>query len=281
MHIVDDVQGVHINARQPLHHIIECVNYLIIFKHVAVIFSVLRPHLFSGLLIHAAVEGIEQALRQVGAGAEELHFLTDAHGRNAAGDAVVVSVHGAHQVVVFVLDGRGLDGHLRTVTLKADREPGGPEHGQVRLRCRTQVGQGMQVAEGHLRRHMAAVHAHACQGLGDPYRVAGEQIVVFRRTREFDDPQLHDEVIHEFLDLLLREGSKRKVALRVDIQEGGGTSQRHGRSVLFLHRRKIAEIGGLDGFLHVGGGTGNVTAVGGRHFLHQLQRHDLLGKLLS
>ena len=190
-------------------------------------------------------------------------------------------MHRTHQIVVFVLDGRGLDGHLRAVTLKADREPGGPEHGQVRLRCGTQVGQGMQVAEGHLRRHVAAVHTHACQGLGDPYRVAGEQLVVFRRAREFDDPQLHDEVIHEFLDLLLRKGSKRKVALCVDVQEGGGASQRHGCSVLLLHRRKIAEIGGLNGFLHVGSGTGNVTAIGGRHFLHQLQRHDLLGKLLS
>ena len=44
------------------------------------------------------------ALGKIDAGAEELHLLAEPHGRNAAGDAVVIAPEGAHQVVVLVLE---------------------------------------------------------------------------------------------------------------------------------------------------------------------------------
>ena len=43
-----------------------------------------------------AVESVKQAFCQIGAGAEELHFLTDSHGGYTAGNAVVIAVGNAH-----------------------------------------------------------------------------------------------------------------------------------------------------------------------------------------
>ena len=63
--------------------------------------------LLLGDLVNTAVERVEKALGQVGAGAEELHLLANAHGGHAAGDSVVVAVVDAHDVVVLVLDRGG------------------------------------------------------------------------------------------------------------------------------------------------------------------------------
>ena len=72
---------------------------------------------------------------------------------------------------------------------------------------------------------MASVHTYARQGFGNPDRVAGKEIVIFRRTGKFDNTQLHDEMIHEFLNLFFRKGPQRQIPFRVDIQESGGAAE--------------------------------------------------------
>ncbi|MNI86089.1 hypothetical protein D3C73_1431480 [compost metagenome] len=86
------------------------------------------------LLVHAAVDGVQESLSQVGAGAEELHLLADAHCGYTAGNSIVIAEFIAHQVVAFVLDRAGLDGHLGTLSLEGFRQLRGPQNSQVRLR---------------------------------------------------------------------------------------------------------------------------------------------------
>ena len=281
VHVVDDVEGIDINAGQPLHHIHILLHDLIIVEVLGGDGTVLRADLMAVHLIHAAVDGVQQALGQVGAGAEELHLLADTHGGYAAGNAVVIAVNGTHDVIVLVLDGRVLDGDLGTVLLPVLGQVVAPQYGQVGLGGSAEVIQGVQITVAHLGDHVTAVGAHAAQALGDPGGIAGEDVVVIGGTGELDQTQLHYEVVNELLDLLLGEYAVAQVTLGIDIEEGGGAAKAHGGAVLLLHGGKIGKIDGLDGFLDVGGGLGDIAAVDAGHRLELLQGTDLLGKLLT
>ena len=185
-----------------------------------------------------------------------------------------------HQVVVLVLDGGGEDGGLGAEALEVDRQPGGPEHRQVGLGGGAQVLQGVEIPVGHPGDHAPAVDAHAADGFGDPGGVAGEEGIVLGSAGELDQPQLHDEVVHKLLNLLLGEGAGGQVPLGVDVQEGGGAAQAHGRAVLLLDGGQVAEVEPLDGLLHVGGGPGDVKAVDLPQLLELLEGLDLLAQLL-
>ena len=170
---------------------------------------------------------------------------------------------------------------LAQKSLKPARQPRAPQHGQVGLRRGAHVLEGVQVAEAHLGDERAAVHAHAADGLGDPLRVAREQVLVLGRAGELDHAELHDEVVHELLDLLLGEGAARQVALRVDVDEGRGAADRHRRAVLILDRREVGEVHPLDGLLGVRRRAHDVEPVDTAELGQLVQGADLLGELLA
>ena len=111
------------------------------------------------------------------------------------------------------------------------------------------------------------VVAHAADRFRHPGRVAREQIVIFGRAQETDDPQLDDEIIDDFLRLLFGQGAGSEVAFEIDVEEGRHAAQRHGRAILLLHAGEIAEIEPLHGFLGGLRRSGNVEAIFGGHFL--------------
>ena len=82
----------------------------------------------------------------------------------------------------------------------------------------------MQITEGHLCYHVASVNTYTAYRFSYPGRIAGEQLVVFRGTGKFYKAQLHNKMIHEFLNLLLCIASFCQIALCVDVNKGGGTS---------------------------------------------------------
>ena len=250
--VVDDVQGIDIYLGQPLHHIFVFVHYIVKIQIFRGYGAVLGAYLLAADFIHPAVDGVEQALGQVGPGAEELHFLADAHAGYTAGNGIIIAMGYPHQIIVLILDGGGLNGSLGTEPLKVLRKLCGPEYGQVRLRGSAQVLKGVQITEGHLGHHVASVDSDTSDGFRNPCGVPGEQLVVFRRPGKFYKTQLHNKVVYKFLNLFLRITSFRKVALSVDIQKGGGASQGHGGAVLLLDSSQVAQVGPLYGLLHIG-----------------------------
>ena len=72
-----------------------------------------------------------------------------------------------------------------------------------------------------------------------------------------------------------------EIALKVDIEEGGGAAEAHRRAVLLPDAREVGKVQPLDGFLGIFCRTGDVKAVGSGHFDHIAQRFNLVGKLLS
>ena len=94
-------------------------------------------NLFLGNFIHTAVQGVKQTLCKVCSCAEELHFLTDSHGRNATCDGIVITSAYTHQIIILILDCRSEDGELCTVFFESCRKSSGPENGQVGLGSRS------------------------------------------------------------------------------------------------------------------------------------------------
>ena len=139
-----------------------------------------RRDLVAGDLVAAAVDGVEQRLGEVHARAEELHLLAELHRRHAAGDAVVVAPMRPHQVVVLVLQRGRLLADLDAVALEVVRQVLRPEHRDVRLRRRPEIGQRVQHAIAALGHQRPAVQIDAADAFGRPVGVAAEQRVVVR-----------------------------------------------------------------------------------------------------
>ena len=121
MHIMNDVQCIDIQSRKPFHHLVVLVHDIVKVQIIALNGSVFRAYLHFHDLIHAAVDGVEQAFCKVCSCTEELHFLTDAHRRYAAGNCIVVTMCYTHQIVILILNGGVLDGHFGTELFKIGR----------------------------------------------------------------------------------------------------------------------------------------------------------------
>ena len=128
---------------------------------------------------------------------------------------------------------------------------------------------------------MSAVHTDSADRLRHPGRIPSEDGVVLRRTCKLHAAQLHDKLVDDLLDLLLCERSFLEIALRIDVEECGGTSKAHCRTVLLLDCCKVGKIYRLRRFQHVVRRLGNVTAVNLCKLFQHLECADLLGKLLT
>ena len=109
VHVVDDVHGVDVHARQPVHHPLELLAHVVELEVVTLDRRCRRRDLVAADLVAPAVDRIQQALRQVGARAEELHLLADQHRGDTAGDRAVVAPGAAHDLVALELDRARID----------------------------------------------------------------------------------------------------------------------------------------------------------------------------
>ena len=147
VHVVDDVHGVHVHARQPVHHLVEALDHLVEVEVLPLDRLRGGADLLAAHLVAAAVDGVEQALGQIGARAEELHLLAHQHRRHATGDRAVVAPRPPHDFVALELERAGVDGHLRREPPEAVRHPRGVPDREIGLRRRAQVVERLQHAE--------------------------------------------------------------------------------------------------------------------------------------
>ena len=261
VHVMDAVHRMHVRAREPLHRDVELLHHLFEVEHVARHGRRRRGNLFAGNLVAAAIDGVQQRLREIDARAEELHLLAELHRRDAAGDGVIVAPEWAHQIVVLVLQRRRFLADLHAIALEVLRHVFRPEYRDIRLRCRPEIGQRVQHAIAALGDQRLAVQVHAADAFGRPIGIAAEQRVVFRGSQKAHDTQLLDKLIPQFLGAGLVERSFLQVSLDIDVEEGGDAADRHGGAVRLLDRAKIGKIGPLDGFLRIGCRARDVEAI--------------------
>ena len=165
MHVLNQIQDVDIEASEPVQHLIVFMHHFVVVEDIGSDRRIFGSYLHvvavlvEELLVFATVDGIEQGLGKVGAGAEELHLFAGFRGADAAADAVVVAPDRAHYVVVFILDGRCADRDAGRIVAERLRQTGAVKDGEVRLRCRSHVFQRVQETEIVLCDHGAAIHA--------------------------------------------------------------------------------------------------------------------------
>ena len=281
VHVVDAVHRVHIGAREPFHHAVELFEHLVVVEHVAGDRRRRRRDLIAGDFVAPAVDGVEQRLCEVHAGAEELHLLAELHRRHAAGDAVVVAPVGPHQVVVLVLQRGRLAADLDAVALEVLRQVFRPEHRDVRLRRRPEIGQRVQHAIAALGHERLAVQIDAADTFGRPVGVAAEQRVIFGRAKEAHDAELLDQLVPELLRAGFVQRAFLEVALDEDVEEARNAADRHRRAVRFLDGAEIGQIRPLHRFLRVCRRARDVAVIELRHCGQVFQRADLVGQLLA
>ena len=103
VHVVNAVHRMDVGFREPLHGRVEPRHDVVVVEESPVTGEVAGRNLIAGNLIAAAVDGVEQGFCEVHPGSEELHLLAEPHGRNAAGDRIVIAPIRAHQVVILIL----------------------------------------------------------------------------------------------------------------------------------------------------------------------------------
>ncbi len=252
MHIVNKIQRADVLHRQPVHKVVEARHHGVVIQHLIQQRLGFRADLDLQLLIHPAVDRVQQRFSEVSACAEELHLLADHHRADAAGNGVVVTVEvSAHQIVVLILQRGGNDRDLRGIFLEGDWQLLGPEDRQVWLRRRPHGVQGMQVAEAVFGHQRASVQTHASNHFRGPDRIAGEEGVELRRAQEAYHADLHDEVVDQLLGLNLVQPSCLHVAFNVDIEERGRAPQRHRAAVLGFHCGKVGKVDPLHRLLRI------------------------------
>ena len=277
MHVVNDIQCGHVLGSQPIHEAVHTGHHGVEIQYFVQNRFGFRADLFFGFFIHTAVNRVQHGFGQVGAGTEELHLFADNHRAHAAGNGVIIAIEiRAHQIIVFVLDRRSVDGYFGAEVFETFRQLFRPQYSDVRLRRRTHVVQGVQEAEAVFGHQCTAVQAHTADGFGGPNRVAGEQFIVFRGAQETHHAQFHHQMVNQLLRFAFGQRTGFQVALDVDIQESCHAAKRHGGTVLRFHGSQIAEISPLYGFAGIGGRAGNIKAVARGHFFHLTQSFVLI-----
>ncbi|MNI64050.1 hypothetical protein D3C73_1194660 [compost metagenome] len=104
VHIVNDVQRTDVLHGQPVHKVVQALHHHVVIQHVIHQRRSFRPDLDFQLLIHTAVDCVQQCFGEVGTRTKELHLFADDHRADAAGNGIVIAFKvSAHQIVIFIL----------------------------------------------------------------------------------------------------------------------------------------------------------------------------------
>src|SRR5262245_46069880 len=137
-------------------------------------------NLLAAELISAAIDRIQQTLREVCARTKELHLLANAHRRNTTRNRSIISPRVAHDLVAFELNRAGVDGDSGGETTESLGQAWRVPDREVWLRRWTKIVERLQKAKARLRYERAAIVSHAANRFCYPRRITGEELVVFR-----------------------------------------------------------------------------------------------------
>eukprot|EP00977_Amphora_coffeiformis_P027611 scaffold34623_cov274-Amphora_coffeaeformis.AAC.13 len=202
---------------------------------------------FSVAFIAASIDAHQQQLDHVGPSAKELHIHTRAHGRYTAGNRVIRSKGGAHQIIILVLDARRGNGLLGTESLETGWQILRPQNGKVGFGGGAQVGQGLQKTERGLGDEWSSIFRAPSQGQGHPRGVPGKEVVVFGGPQVTYQTHLDDQIVNDFLQVLFGGHTGFQVSFGVNVQKAIPSTDTHGGTILLLECGNVSQPHGLGG----------------------------------
>ena len=115
----------------PYHELV-VVHYFFKFQCVAGQYGNILHHDCTCVFATSTVDSKQQSFCQITACTEELDLLAYLLVRYTAGDSVVVRLtYFTHQIIIFVLNRRSVDGYFSTELFESFRQFGTPQYGQV------------------------------------------------------------------------------------------------------------------------------------------------------
>ena len=118
VHVVNHVQCIYIQFRQPFHHLVIFVHYFIIVKVLWCDWAVFWSNLCFCLLINTTVDCVKQTFCKVCTCSKELDLFSCLCCRYAAADRIVISPYRTHYIIVLVLYRTCLDRNIRRIFLE-------------------------------------------------------------------------------------------------------------------------------------------------------------------
>ena len=203
MHVMDQVQYIHINVSQPVHPPVEFLDYFVVICIFGSDTLHLRSALNSVFFIKTAVECIQQSLCKVCTRSEQLNLLSRFRCRYTAADGIVITPLRFHNFIVLILDRAGINRNLCCVFLKVVRKARAVQYSQVRLRARSHILQSMKETVIVLGYHMSSIQTGSTNFQGNPGRVTGEELIILRNAGKFYHAELHSHMVNELLCLCL------------------------------------------------------------------------------
>ena len=207
MHIVDHVHGVGIHFGNPWTVEIKQFSTLSYSRYSPD--TAQHPDRAAYSVSRLSAVGCHhQHFCRVGAGAEELHFLADAHGGRHSMRSHNRSIAGRIRSSFLILERVCVAGNLSTEFLECFGRVFGPQNSQVWFCRRFQVVQGYASCGMYFwLREYGRLHRYP-PGLGNPiHGIAAEQFIVIRCTKMARHTQFHNKIIHQLLCLCLCQGS--------------------------------------------------------------------------
>ena len=139
----------------------------------------------------------------------------------------------------------------------------------------------MKPAEGGLGNHRATINTNTTNGFSDPLRVSGEELVVLRSTSKLDHTKLHNQVVNNLLNLRFSEGATSKIALCIDVQEGGVATNGHCSAILLFYGSKVTQVEPLNSLFKVLCRTAQIKTINLTKLLELFESANLLRELFA
>ena len=129
MHVVNDVHRIIIYTRHFLQHFLVIGKHFLEIQFIAAQYRNTLHHYRTGIFASTAIDGKQKRFCQITTCSEELDMTTYVLIRHTTSDSIIVrTAHFTHQIIVFILNRRCINGNLRTKVLKTFGQLRAPQH---------------------------------------------------------------------------------------------------------------------------------------------------------
>lgn len=272
VYVVDDVQCSDVLFSQLVYEVIYVFYYFIIVQDIVFDWFRFWINLYFQFFVNVVVDCVQYGFCQVCMCIEELYLFINDYWVYVVSNSVVIVVEvWMYQVIVFILQRRGVDGYFSGEFFEVQWQFFRLQNGYVWFWRWIYGVQGVQEMEVVFGNQGMIVEVYIIDRFGCLDWVVREQFIVFWSMQEVNYMQFYDQVVNYFLCFLFGDFVSFQVMFDVYIQEGGGMIEGYCSIVLRFNSSQVVEVSLLDSFLSVGSWIRDVVVVFCSYFFYLIQ----------
>lgn len=272
VYVVDDVQCGDVLFSQLVYEVIYVIYYFVEVQDVVFDWFRFWINLYFQFFIYVVVDSVQYGFCEVSVSVEELYLFINNYWVYVVCDSVVVVVEvWMYQVIVFILQRRGIDGYFSGEFFEVQWQFFRLQDSNVWFWRWFYGIQGVQEVEVVFGYQSMVVNVYIVDGFCCLNWVVGEQFIIFWGMQEVNYMQFYDQVVNYFLCVLFGDFICLQVMFDVDIQEVGGMIEGYCCVVLRFYGSQVIEVGLLNCFLSGGCWIGDVIVIFSCYFFDLVQ----------